>query len=65
MNKDETVYQISTVPKANTIERPTVIAMTSRTSAQKIISQMAMSGDSPFLYKVSTFKNPNIPGLER
>lgn len=65
MNKDETVYQISTVPKANPIERPTVIALTSKSSAQKIISQMASRGDSPFLYKVSTFVNPSLPGLER
>jgi hypothetical protein len=64
MEDKDTVYQISTVPKAHPEQRPTVIAMTSKASAQKIISQMASHGDSQFMYKVSMFKNPSLPGLE-
>lgn len=59
------VYQISSVPKANRSERPTIIAMTSKISAQKIISEACANKDNPYLYKVSMFKNPSLPGLDQ
>jgi hypothetical protein len=63
MNDRELVYQVSQIPKSDPACRPEVVAMTSKTSAQRLVAALA-SKESPYVYRISTFENPVIPGLE-
>jgi hypothetical protein len=58
MNDKDTVYQVAS------LEHPKeILAMTSKESAQRLIAQLADRGRA-HLYKITTFQNPSLPGLE-
>jgi hypothetical protein len=53
------VYQVMQLPR--TLEdRPIIIAMTSKSSAQRIIAALAEQGEAD-RYRVSCFEHPELP----
>jgi hypothetical protein len=62
---EERVYQISQVPRADLTQRPEVIALTSKTSAKRLMAALALQ-ESPYRFAVTAvFSHPLLPGLER
>jgi hypothetical protein len=63
MSGENTVYQVSALPKDKPFDRPMVLAMTSKQSAQKLIAALKEQ-ETAYRYKISTFECPNLPGME-
>jgi hypothetical protein len=64
MESLDTVFQISQVPRTEPFAPPTVLAITSKASAKRLLAALAAQ-DTPYFYRVSTFECPNLPGMER
>lgn len=60
---EPTIYQITKLARTPE-ERDLIIAMTSKTSMQKLIAKLSEQylGDK---YRVTAFQHQNLPGLER
>jgi hypothetical protein len=60
-----TVYQITKIDQGPN-ERPIVIAMTSKESAQRIIAALAEQGElARAQYKLTRFSHPELPLIDR
>ena len=60
-----TVYQITKLGR-DPDERPTIIAMTSKKSAQRIVAALAEEGElARAEYRVSRFSHPEFSLIER
>jgi hypothetical protein len=57
------VYQVTKLASSPE-ERDLVIAMTSKSSAQRLIAAFAES-QGPDRYRVTCFEHPTLPGMER
>jgi hypothetical protein len=64
--RDERVYEIDKIPPG--AYRPLVVAITSKTSAQRLMAQLAeergLTQDQG-RYRMFAFTHPTLPGLER
>jgi hypothetical protein len=64
--KEEQVFEISQVPVSDPTRRPEIVAMTSKTSAQRLISALSERTDTGYRYAVTAvFLHPILPGLQR
>jgi hypothetical protein len=63
--REEKVYQISQVPKADPTRRPEVIATTSKSSAQRLLAALALQESSYHFGVTAVFVHPMLPGMER
>ena len=62
---NSTVYQITKIDQGPD-ERPIVIAMTSKESAQRIIAALAEQGELVRAqYKLTRFSYPELPPIDR
>jgi hypothetical protein len=63
--RDERVYEIDKTPPGT--YRPLVVAITSKTSAQRLMAQLIEENRLSGLdrYKMFNFSHPTLPGLER
>jgi hypothetical protein len=60
-----TVYQITKIGQSPD-ERPIVVAMTSKESAQRIIAALAEQGElARAQYKLTCFSHPELPLIDR
>jgi hypothetical protein len=59
---DHLVYQVTRLPDSPR-EREIVVAITSKTSAQRLIAGFADQGEADH-YRVTAFRHPDLPGLE-
>jgi hypothetical protein len=57
------VYQVTKLASSPE-ERDLVIAMTSKSSAQRLIAAFA-EAQGPDQYRVTCFEHPTLPGIER
>jgi hypothetical protein len=60
MSKDAVVYQVTRLPR-NPEERPLVLAITSKTSAQRLVAALAEQEGQPDGYKITAFTHPEFP----
>ena len=63
--RDERVYEVDKMPPG--AYRPLVVAITSKTSAQRLIAQLAEERglQDQGRYRMFAFTHPTLPGLER
>ena len=63
--RDERVYEIDKMPPG--AYRPLVVAITSKTSAQRLMAQLAEERglQDQGRYRMFSFTHPTLPGLER
>jgi hypothetical protein len=60
-----TAYQITKISQGPN-ERPIVVAMTSKESAQRIIAALAEQGElARAQYKLTRFRHPELPLIDR
>jgi hypothetical protein len=60
-----TVYQISKIEQGPD-QRPIAVAMTSKKSAQRIIAALAEQGElARAQYKLTRFRHPELPLIDR
>jgi hypothetical protein len=63
---EERVFQVSQVPITDPTRRPEVVALTSKSSAAKLIAALSERTDTGYRYAVTAvFLQANLPGLER
>jgi hypothetical protein len=63
--RDERVYEIDKISPS--VYRPLVVAITSKTSAQRLMAQLAEERglQDQGRYRMFAFTHPTLPGLER
>jgi hypothetical protein len=65
--REERVYEIDKTASASGAYRPLVVAITSKTSAQRLMAQLAEERgmQDQGRYRMFAFTHPTLPGLER
>lgn len=60
MSEDAVVYQVTRLPR-NPEDRPLILAITSKTSAQRLIAALAEQEGQLDGYKITAFTHPEFP----
>jgi hypothetical protein len=60
---DSIVYQVTRLPR-DPNDKPLVVALTSKQSAQRLVAALAEEEGRVDGYKITAFSHPTLPGLE-